>query len=56
MGLSIRLRAIPEITRRVREGLFAEPATSTPSGFREFIEKEIAKWRILGKTVNLSDP
>ena len=55
-GAINQVSGMPEVARRVREGLFAEPATSTPSGFREFLEKEIAKWRILGKTVNLPDP
>jgi tripartite-type tricarboxylate transporter receptor subunit TctC len=47
--------AMPEVVERVRGTLFSEPATTTPSSVREFIEKEIAKWKVFGKTVELPD-
>jgi hypothetical protein len=46
---------MPDVTKRVREGLFAEPATSTPASFREFIEGKLATWRVLAKTLKLPD-
>ena len=50
-----KISGMPDVAARVRENLHSEPATSTPSSFREFIEKEIATWKELGKTVKLPD-
>jgi tripartite-type tricarboxylate transporter receptor subunit TctC len=50
-----KVSAMPDVTKRVREGLFAEPATSTPASFREFIEGKLATWRVLAKTLKLPD-
>jgi tripartite-type tricarboxylate transporter receptor subunit TctC len=47
--------ATPDIAAQVRERLYSEPVQSTPSSFREFLEREIAKWRELGKAVSLPD-
>ena len=47
--------AMPEVIQRVHESFFSEPATTTPSTFREFLEKEIAKWKVFGKSVELPD-
>lgn len=45
----------PDVATRVRESLNAEPVTSTPASFRQFVEKQLALWRELGKTVKLSE-
>jgi tripartite-type tricarboxylate transporter receptor subunit TctC len=50
-----KISAMPDVVTRVRNNLYSEPVTSTPSSFREFLEKEIAKWKELGKTVKLPD-
>ena len=50
-----KISAMPDVAARVRDGLYSEPATITPSDFRQFVAKEIAKWRILGKNVKLDD-
>lgn len=47
--------AMPDVIKRVREGMFAEPATSTPASFRDFVEKQHVVWREIGKTVKLAD-
>ncbi|MES2480662.1 MAG: tripartite tricarboxylate transporter substrate binding protein [Pseudomonadota bacterium] len=50
-----QISGMPEIKSRMTESLFAEPATSTPASFRTFMEKEVAKWTQVGKTVKLPD-
>jgi len=50
-----KVSAMPDVIARVRDVLFAEPATSTPENFREFVEKQLAMWREVGKTVKLPD-
>jgi tripartite-type tricarboxylate transporter receptor subunit TctC len=50
-----KISAMPDVVIRVRDNLHSEPATSTPASFREFLEKEIAKWKELGKTVTLPE-
>ena len=45
----------PDIAARVRNSFYAEPATTTPATFRDFVEAELAKWRTVGKTVKLPD-
>jgi tripartite-type tricarboxylate transporter receptor subunit TctC len=50
-----KISAMPDVVSRVRDTLHSDPATSTPASFREFIEKEIGKWKELGKTVHLPD-
>jgi tripartite-type tricarboxylate transporter receptor subunit TctC len=48
-----KISADPDIASKVRDTLYSEPATMTPASFRDFIEKELAKWRVVGKTVKL---
>ena len=38
-----------------RDCFYAEPAITAPASFREFIEKEIAKWKVFAKTVELPE-
>jgi tripartite-type tricarboxylate transporter receptor subunit TctC len=50
-----KVSAMPDVSTRVRESLYAEPATMSPAAFREFTERQLAIWRELGKTVKLPD-
>ena len=50
-----KVSAMPDVASRVRGTLYAEPATTTPASFREFVEKEQVKWKAIAKTVNLSE-
>jgi tripartite-type tricarboxylate transporter receptor subunit TctC len=50
-----KVSTMPDVVERVRDTLYAEPVTTTPASFREFLEKEIAKWKAFGKTVELPD-
>jgi tripartite-type tricarboxylate transporter receptor subunit TctC len=54
-GAINRVSAMPDVAARVRESLYAEPATMTPAAFREFTVKQLAVWQELGKTVKLPD-
>jgi tripartite-type tricarboxylate transporter receptor subunit TctC len=50
-----KVSAMPDVAARVRETLYAEPGTGTPTAFREFIDKQLVVWRDIGKTVKLPD-
>jgi tripartite-type tricarboxylate transporter receptor subunit TctC len=50
-----QVSAMPDVVKRVREGMYAEPATSTPASFRDFVQKQQAIWREIGKTVTLAE-
>jgi tripartite-type tricarboxylate transporter receptor subunit TctC len=50
-----KVSTMPDVVDRVRNTLYADPVTSTPASFREFLEREIAKWKVFGKTVKLPD-
>lgn len=43
----------PEIAARMNETLYTQPATGTPASFRTFLEREIAKWAVVGRSVKL---
>ena len=45
----------PEVAGRMRNTFYAEPETSTPARLRTFLDKELAKWTVLAKTVKLSE-
>ena len=48
-----KISTMPDVAKTVRESLYSDPGTLTPAAFREFIEKEIVKWRVVGKNVKL---
>jgi tripartite-type tricarboxylate transporter receptor subunit TctC len=50
-----KVSSTPEVADRVRNTLHAEPGTLTPTGFRQFVEAQLAVWRDIGKTVKLPD-
>jgi tripartite-type tricarboxylate transporter receptor subunit TctC len=47
--------ASPDVAERVRNTLYAEPATSSPASFRQFVETQLGVWKGIGKTVKLPD-
>ena len=46
--------AMPDVVSRLQEVSYGEPMTGTPAAFRGFLQKQIAKWRELGKSVTLT--
>jgi tripartite-type tricarboxylate transporter receptor subunit TctC len=50
-----KVSAMPDVVKTVTETLYAEPATTTPASFREFVDKQLAIWREIGKTVTLTE-
>lgn len=51
----LKVAAMPDVAKRVRETLFSEPGTLSPAGFRALIEQEITKWRAFGKGIKLGN-
>lgn len=50
-----KVSAMPDVVSNMRESIMAEPTIATTSEFRQFIDKELVKWRELGKTMELKD-
>lgn len=50
-----QVSAMPEVRTQMTDNLFSQPSTSTPAAFRGFMEKELAKWAQVGKTVKLPE-
>jgi hypothetical protein len=46
-----KVAAIPEVAERMREVFSAEPTVSTPVSYRQFVEKELAKWQEISKSL-----
>lgn len=46
-----KVSATPDIAERMREGFSAEPTTSTPASYLQHVEKELGKWREIGKSL-----
>jgi tripartite-type tricarboxylate transporter receptor subunit TctC len=46
--------AMPDVAQRLEQAQF-RPTTSTPSEFRQLMEKELAKWKEIGKTVKVGN-
>jgi tripartite-type tricarboxylate transporter receptor subunit TctC len=47
-----KVAATPEVAQRMRDVL-QRPAVATPSEYRQYLERELAKWREVGKTVKV---
>lgn len=47
-----KVAAMPEVAQRMRD-IVQQPVVATPSEFRQYLERELAKWREVGKTVKL---
>ena len=50
-----KVAVMPDVAKTVTETLYAEPVTTTPASFREFVERQLAVWREIGKTVTLPE-
>jgi tripartite-type tricarboxylate transporter receptor subunit TctC len=50
-----KVSSMPDVAALVRNTLYSEPTITTPVTFRDFIEKDLAKWRELGKTLKLTE-
>ena len=48
-----KVSTMPDVVSRMRDVLFYEPATGSPAAFRQYLEKEVAKWRQVGKTIKI---
>jgi tripartite-type tricarboxylate transporter receptor subunit TctC len=48
-----KVSTMPDVVSRMRDVLFYEPATGSPAAFRQYLEKEVAKWREVGKTIKI---
>ena len=48
----VKAAADPEVGRRMRERFFV-PQSSSPAGLAQLIEREMPRWRELGRTLNL---
>jgi tripartite-type tricarboxylate transporter receptor subunit TctC len=47
-----KVAAMPDVAQRMRE-VVQRPVTATPVEYRQYLERELAKWREVGKTVKL---
>ncbi|MCY0853513.1 Bug family tripartite tricarboxylate transporter substrate binding protein [Cupriavidus sp. D39] len=43
--------ASPDVAKRLRETLYCEPVVGSTASFRDYMNKEVGKWRELGRTV-----
>lgn len=50
-----RIAVMPDVSQRMREQFLWQPTTSTPVSFRQHMEKELAKWRELGKNLKVGN-
>ena len=48
-----KVAAMPEVEQRMRDVLVQRPITATPADFRQYLERELAKWREVGKRVRI---
>jgi tripartite-type tricarboxylate transporter receptor subunit TctC len=48
-----KVSTMPDIIKQMRETLHYDPTTSSPVGFRHYLEAEFPKWKQLGKTVKI---
>jgi tripartite-type tricarboxylate transporter receptor subunit TctC len=48
-----KVSTMPDVVHQMRDLLFYDPVTGSPASFRQYIERELPKWRELGKTVKV---
>lgn len=48
-----QIAVMPDVSQRMRETYLWQPMTSTPASFRQHMEKELAKWRELGRNLKV---
>jgi len=51
-----KVSAMPEVAARMRDAFSAEPLAMSVPAFRQYIDKEVGKWREVGKTVKIETP
>ncbi|HSW18766.1 MAG TPA: tripartite tricarboxylate transporter substrate binding protein [Ramlibacter sp.] len=47
-----KVAAMPDVAQRMRD-VMQRPVIATPAEFRQYLERELAKWREVGKTVKV---
>ncbi len=50
-----KVGAMPEVVEHMRDRFSVEPVTGTPASFREYLEKDLMKWKEVGKTVKIDN-
>jgi tripartite-type tricarboxylate transporter receptor subunit TctC len=45
----------PDVAAHVQQRLYAEPGTGTPQAFRDYIQRDLAKWRGFARHVHLPE-
>jgi tripartite-type tricarboxylate transporter receptor subunit TctC len=48
-----KVSMMPDVVTRMRDSMYIEAATSTPTSFRDFVSKELTKWQSVAKEANL---
>lgn len=48
-----KVGAMPEVVEHMRDRFAVEPVTGTPASFRQYLEKDLMKWKEVGKTVKI---
>ena len=48
-----KVSAMPEVDQRMREVMFLRPKDVSADAYRQYLERELAKWRELSKTVKI---
>ena len=54
-GALNQISSMPDVALRMSETFFSEVAMGSPASFRDFMDKEVAKWREVSKTVKLPE-
>jgi tripartite-type tricarboxylate transporter receptor subunit TctC len=47
-----KVGAMPDVAQHMR-GIVQRPVSASPAEFRQYLERELAKWRSVGKTVKI---
>ena len=50
-----KVSKMPEVSTYMQEKLFAEAGSGTPASFRNYVEKDLAKWKGLAKVIKLPE-
>ena len=48
-----KVAAMPDVAQRMREVMLQRPVIATQAEFRQYLERELGKWREVGKRVKL---
>lgn len=50
-----KVSQMPDMQERLRTQLMLEPEAWTPAAYRDYLAREVAKWREMGKTIKIAD-